>query len=343
MKTEATGGRSLSDERSLLNCSLPEIQRGLQEMDAFSGLLESRPMEVYLQNLAATVDRIGSDFPRRPVEYPWYATQWAGFLAGGRKDLDAATVRYLFWEPVVATDERFLGYVIASGRQLTRRPLAGLIRSFHRAWREGRTKDLLEPARTLVRSYDGPSPVILKWQSDLEYVLSDRGPEMLGQLLVAKNRSLGPFLDEWYLDSRSPFAGDLVEAAVEACGTRLGAPTRSLIELLFGELLPWPEWEPNRLRQQVARLILESSMTGQVREILQRFILVCDHLGDPRIKENHAKWVELPQKARDRVVVWLARNPFRLLEQVYQEGRGWVVRPWGEGVGTYPATDLAQA
>ncbi len=153
---------------------------------------------------------------------------------------------------------------------------------------------------------------------------------MLGRLLVEKSMKLAALTEEWYLDLQSPFVGQLVEAAAISCHSRLGSPTQPLIDLLFGELLPWPGWEPYRLRTELAELVLESSMTGQGREVLQRFIMASSHLGDPRLDVNSAKWAEVSPKARNRVLLWLSQNPFGLLEQVYQEGRGWTVRPWGD-------------
>jgi hypothetical protein len=317
--------------RFMLYSLVPGLERTLNEMNAFTALLETQPMPAYLKNLAAVTDRIGSAFPKRPVEHRRYALQWAGFIMGTQGGLDEATARYLCWEPAVATDGRFLTYLLTSGIRLNRRPLAGLVRSSHQAWNETVRKDFLGIVPILVRSYDGPSPVILKWKYNIGAILSDQGPEILGRLLVEENRTFTSLLEEWYLDPRSPFVGKVVEAAAAVCRTKLGTPTRPLIELLFHELLPWPGWEPRRLREEVGELILESSMTGQVREILQRFVLICKHLGDPRLDGNQEKWADVPKKARDRVLVWLTQNPFRLLEQVYQEGRGWVVRPWGEG------------
>lgn len=327
MKTSASPDDSLFGLNSLAS----SLQRTLGDMESFIGHLQAHPMEGCLRNLETTTERIGASFPRRPVEHRRYAVQWAEFVVGRRKNLDEGTVRYLCWEPVVATDGRFLAYLSISGVKLTRRPLAGLVRSFHWRWGEGINDRSLEQARALISSYDGPNPIILKWKSNLDTIMGPKGPSALGRLLVERDAKLAATMEEWYLDPQSLFVGEIVEAAAASCHERLGSPTRPLIELLFGEILSWPGWKPQRLRRELAELILESSMTVQVRDILQQFIMASRHLGDPRIEANGAKWAEMPQKARNRVMLWLSQNPFGLLEQVYQEGRGWTVRPWGNG------------
>jgi hypothetical protein len=314
-----------------LNPLILSLRKTLGDMEAFTLFLQAQPMEVHLRNLQSTAGTIGAGFPRHPVEHPRYVRQWAEFLAKKRKDIDNATARYLCWEPTVATDGRFLAYLADSCPRLTRRPLAGLVRSIHLRWKSMPSIDVLGPARTLVSRYEGESPVILKWKSVIDHVLGPRGPETCGSLLVEEGRTLASLLEEWYLDPCSPFVDKTVEAASVACRDRLAAPTRALIELLFGELLPWPGWEPSHLRREVAELVLQASMTGQVREILQRFVMMSNHLGDPRLASNQAKWADTPRKARERVLLWLSQNPFQLLEQVYQEGKGWIVRRWGEG------------
>ena len=117
--------------------SLDAMRLLLTEAGAFvktsAESLESRPAETYLPNLLATVQRIRSTFPRRPPYDSRHPAQWSQFLSGQRNHLDRGSTRYLCWEPEIATDERFLAYVLDSGLELTERPLAGLVRSCHHA------------------------------------------------------------------------------------------------------------------------------------------------------------------------------------------------------------------
>jgi hypothetical protein len=304
------------------------VRRIDDEMGGFEELLGRQPMEGYLRNLQATADGIGSVFPKRPVGHPRYRAQWNEFASGRRKDLDRGTIRYLCWEPDIATSDQFLIYITALDTELSRRPLAGLVRSCHHKWNGPfAAGPSTERVRRLVNRYVGPSPVILKWKSNIEAILGVQGPEMLGRALVEENKTLVSFAEEWYLDFRSPFVHKVAEAAAAACRLLLAKPTRGLLELLFGQVLLWPGWEPHLFRQEIAELILHGAVAGQTREILQKFILANKHLGDPRLESNRAKWAGMPIEAIDRMRLWLTENPFRLLEKVYQEGRGWTVRP----------------
>jgi hypothetical protein len=183
-----------------------KLQRIDSDMDGFTELLERQPMEGYLRNLQATADSIASAFPRRPTPHPRYAAQWSAFVSGKGKALDGATIRYFCWEPKIATSSRFLTYVAASEMKLSSRALAGLVRSCHHEWSSAFPASApAEIARCLVRRYDGQSPVILRWQSNLEGILGIQGPELLGHIFFGQKRRIEALTDEWYLDFRSPF------------------------------------------------------------------------------------------------------------------------------------------
>jgi hypothetical protein len=126
MKASTSPGNS----RFMLNSLTSSLQQTLGDMETFVGILGAHPVEAHLQNLEATAERIGSSFPRRPVEHRRYAVQWAEFAVGKRRDLDEGTARYLCWEPVVATDIRFLTYLSRAGVRLRVRSLRVLFAPF---------------------------------------------------------------------------------------------------------------------------------------------------------------------------------------------------------------------
>jgi hypothetical protein len=301
-------------------------------MRRFTAFLAGQPVEIRLSHLAATVRKIGSAFPRRPVAHARYMTQWTQFVSGNGRDLDEGTMRYLCWEPDIAASDRFLVYLQGSGMEMTVRPLAGLVRSCQSKW-EGPfpTSRPVELVRDFLDRYGGPSPVIWKWKSHPNAVLGTNGPEILGLSLVEEGRALRAFLEGWYLDSRSPFVHKVVEAATASCRARLAQPSRGLLELLFGELLVWPGWKLPLFKREIAELILHGAAVGQVREVLQKFILIHNDLGDPRVPANRMKWADLPREALNRVLLWLSENPFSFFDRVHQEGRGWTWRCRGEG------------
>jgi hypothetical protein len=309
-------------------------------MRKFTALLAGQPVEARLSHLRATVRKIGSTFPRRPVTDARYMVQWNRLVSGHGENLDEGTMRYLCWEPDIATSNRFLLYLQGSGMELTARPLAGLVRSCQSKW-EGPfpSSKPVELIRDFVGSYEGPSPVIWKWQSNLNAVLGRNGPEMLGLSFVEEGRTLRAFLEAWYLDSRSPFVHKVVEAATACCRHRLAQPSRGLLEMLFGELLIWPGWRLPLFKREIAELILHGAAVGQVREVLQKFILIHNDLGDPRLPANRMKWADLPREAGNRMLLWLSENPFSFFDHIHKEGKGWTWQCRGEGPDEVPEPD----
>jgi hypothetical protein len=314
-------------EGSALGDQLENLERVGEDLEQALRHVDAGPAEDRLVRLKDATDRIGRRFPIFPTRDPRYLAQWSEFLRGKRYGLERGTVRSLCWEPDVATSVEFHAFLKRENPRLGARPLAGLVRSCHKKWEDSVPEsDVVAGVRALIARYDGPSPVILKWTSHLDAVLGPKAPEMLGRSLVEAQTTLTAFLLEWYLDDRSPFVRRMVEAATAVCNDYLSRPTRPLLELLFGELLRWPLWDPEFFKREVARLILSGSVAGQTKDILQTFIIGNSHLGDPRISSNDGNWRTIPPQARKRMILWLSENPFQLQDRVYREGRGWSVR-----------------
>ncbi len=323
--TSAHGDHRISlDEVRLLITQISD------NMTTYVASLDGQTGSTHLPNLKAAVDRIGMAFPRRPPVDARYGVQWKSFVSGKRKDLDPDTTRYLCWEPEVATSDRFLAYLWSAGLKLTTRPLAGLVRSCHATWKPGPgTYPSTGVIKDLVKQYEGLSPVILKWKSDLNALFGMRGPETFGLSFIRAGKKLHAFLDEWYLDPQSPFVREVVERATAICNDQFDKPSPTMMKILFGELLPWSGWNLPALKQEIGTLIL-SAASDQAREILQKFVLVHRGLGDPRIPGNEAKWAAISPEARSRFEGWLTENPFGLKERVYRQGQGWTWQKVGE-------------
>jgi hypothetical protein len=314
-------------ERSALGDLVENLERVNEGLERAQRRIDTRPAEERLLRLKDAADRIGQRFPVSPTRHPRYRVQWVDFLERRRYRLEEGTIRSLCWEPDVATSVEFHAFLKRENPPLGARPLAGLVRSCHEKW-EGSVVEsgIVAGIRARVARYDGLSPVILKWASRLDAILGPKAPEVLGRSLVEEQTTLTAFLQEWYLDDRSPFVRRMVEAATAVCNEYLSRPTRRLLELLFRELLRWPLWDPESFKREVARLILSGSVAGQTKDILQTFIIGNSHLGDPRISSNDVNWRAIPPQARKRMLLWLSENPFQLQDRVYREGRGWSVR-----------------
>jgi hypothetical protein len=311
------------------NTSLDElsvlIRKTGRQMSESAICLAMRPAETYFRNLRLTVDKIGSAPVRRPPPLERYMRQWNEFMSGTRNDLDKGTMRYLCWEPDIATSDRFLAYVQNSGMELGRRPLEGLVRSCHSKWEwPFPAQPPVAIIRALVVGYSGSNPILVKWRSHLEAILGPDGPELLARAFVSSGSSLSDHLAGWYLELQSPFVRQIVEAATAACRGQLGRSSRDLATLLIRELLPWPGWTLSNFKKEVGALILHNAVTEEIRKRFEAFILTHKELGDPRLPDNYSKWAEVPQQARERFLQWLRKEKTSIsFERVFREGEGW--------------------
>ncbi len=327
---------SLDDVRLL-------IRKTGNDMRRFVKSLSAQPADMLFRNLRTTVEKIGSSPVRRPPPLERYMRQWSDFAAGRTKQLDRGTMRYLCWEPEIATSNQFLAYLESSGMELTRRPLEGLVRSCHSKWEAPFSGGpSVEIVRSLVARYRGPNPVIAKWKSNPEAILGEGGPNILARNLVDGRKSLHAYLKEWCLESQSLFVRALVEAATVRCRRQLSAASGDVIGLLFGELLPWPGWDLPAFKKAVGACILHESVTNMIQELLETFVLTHKELGDPRLPGNHIKWAEVPQEARDRMLQWLCRERATFFfDHVYREDEGWGWQRRNDSMGSvrfgYPA------
>lgn len=325
---------SLTPKSRDVRVSLDELRevmgRVCENMATYVGTLEGQTGEMHLPNLSATVKKMVVTFPSPPPHDASYMSQWNAFSAGNRESLDTDVLRCLCWEPSIATSDPFLAYLWRKGPKLTSRPLAGLVRSCHSAWK---TTSGTYPAagviKDLVKQYEGSSQIINKWKTNLNGLFGARGPEVLGRSMIIEMKALNAFFEEWYLDPRSTFSKQVVEKATAFCSEQFGSPTAAIMKTLFGELLPWGGWDQGAFKREVSSLILRAA-AGQTRTILQKFVVIHRSLGDPRLPRNEANWAGMDPEARNRFDAWLAENPFALMERVYRQGKGWTWQRAGE-------------
>lgn len=90
--------------------------------------------EILFRDLERVINRLGLEPASRPRPRPDYVQQWNEFLVGQRERLEFRAVRYLCWEPDVATDGRFQDYLEQDGVNLSARSLQGLVRACHARW-----------------------------------------------------------------------------------------------------------------------------------------------------------------------------------------------------------------
>jgi hypothetical protein len=142
---------------------------------------------------------------------------------------------------------------------------------------------------------------------------------------MRRGKSLRSFLDEWRLETQSPFFHKFIEITAARCRTQLVRLPEDLLIVLFRDVLSWPGWRLSAFKKEIGALILHKPMTGRMQETIQRFVIHHKELGDPRLKANLVKWAEVPQQAEDRLIQWLIReNLFVFSDHVYKQGKGWI-------------------
>jgi hypothetical protein len=279
-------------------------------MRSFVDSLESKAHDDHLPRLKETIGKMTVVFPSPPPYSESYTLQWNAFTSGARKNLDLPAVRYLCWKPKIATSDPFLAHLWRAGMRLTSRPLAGLVRSCHAAWKG--TQGVYPAAgviKDFVKQYDGSNQILHKWKSDPNAVFGANGPESLGRAFIDGKKRLAALFDEWYLDPASPFSREVVQKATAACREQFARPSADIMKVLFGELLPWAGWDLSALRREVCGLILKAE-GDQARSVLQKFVTIHRGLGDPRLQKNEANWAAMDREARNRLETWLSvRSP----------------------------------
>lgn len=295
----------------------------------------ARDLEVELRNasqvftynperFSRTVNGLGSERAARPPVCPDARGQWSDFLAGKRKDIEPRAVRFLCWEPDVATDPRFQDYLDQSAATLMARSLQGLLRSCHQRW----TDELLAKdgvatrVRRRIEMYDGANRVVQKWRPGLRMLL---GPTATAEMALDMVEGLRPIKSEcalWRVEEQSRFMVDVVKRASEHCRDRLGRHLHAS-QFLLRELLPWGGWPIAEFKLEVGATILSPGI-GELPVALdgfKRFVLQDDRLRDPRLPTNGKNWLGVPEEARQRFIQWLSRDDIELFfEHVLPRG-----------------------
>jgi hypothetical protein len=310
------------------------IREVLSNLDASAHGLTREPPGLQLQNLQSAAYGIDAPVVHRQIPFERHRKEWTRFISGDTKTLDEAAIKYLCWVPEIAIDERFLLYMESSAMELNWRSLAGFVRSCHCKWEDLSPESTsLSIIRVLLKRYKGPNRVLLTWQAHPDALLSQAGPLLLAEMFIRAERSLRSFLDEWRLETQSPFFQTFIGIAVARCRQQINRLPEDLLLMFFRDLLSWRGWNPTAFKKEIGALILHKPMNTRVQETVQRFVLHHKELGDPRLRANGLKWAEVPLQARSLFTQWLSQEtPFVFSEHIFQQGRGWVWQQKASGL-----------
>jgi hypothetical protein len=271
---------------------------------------EPKPIETIISPLQKICVSLGSNKPYKPLFVPEeYKQQWSDYLTK-RTKLQPRAMRYLCWEPTVASDKRFLEYLHRDNVSLSARSLQGIVRACHFNWNSviqasfPKKDSSLEIVRGMVAKYKKPNKIIQKWNTSLDAVLSPQGPHSFAATMILESKPIKEYVELWGIDVQSEFFTNSMVQAVDQC--RNSSVER--YDYLFKKLLPWQLWGNTVFKKMIGDFILDEHFNkGEQGEKLQNFVLSEDRLGDPRLHRNNHKWSDMDKDARSRFIQWLSR------------------------------------
>src|SRR5215469_16093971 len=125
--SSAEPGLALLEALRVLQISARELETETKR--PFQSTAES------FRKLSKLIEKLGQARQARPARCPLeFVKQWEEVLSGSRESLDHRAVRYLCWNPNVATDRSFQYFLDRSHAILNPRSLQGLVASCHSRW-----------------------------------------------------------------------------------------------------------------------------------------------------------------------------------------------------------------
>lgn len=271
---------------------------------------EPKPIDEIISPLRVISSSVGNNKPYKPMFVPEeYKQQWKDYLSTHRVP-EIRALRFLCWEPGIASDKRFIECLCHEDFSLSARSLQGIVRACHSRW-SSVTKEsilkkgsLLEIVKGLLGNYRGPNRIIQKWINAPDTILGLKGPEVFATELIKDYKSVKEHAESWAVDVQSEFFLHTMSHAVQQC-----RKDTSRCRYLFAELLPWQLWGNSTFKKMVGEFILDDNYKNDaMRVMLQNFVLSHDDLGDPRLPRNTRNWLDMDAEARNQFIQWLSKE-----------------------------------
>ncbi len=293
-----------------------QLADSLRSLQIFAGELAqrvnnpSREPQQYLTNLQKVVNALGHVKPARSIYCPEeYVKQWKDFQEDQTQQLQRRAIRYLCWQPDVATSQPFQYFLDHNHIDLNARSLQGLVRSCHARWSPEFAKgQVVSRVRDRLNTYGGTNPLLSQWKQGSGVILGLRGAEEFGAEMVETLRPIKQHCESWGIaDETSAYVQVAVRHAAEVCRNQMDR-VPDLGKYLLQELLPWTGWPLHVFKDEASKVILHAATTQavDVRESVRLFALNDPRLGDPRLQHNRLNWAGIGEAER-RVIEWLSQ------------------------------------
>jgi len=270
----------------------------------------SREPQQFLTNLRKVVNALGQVKPARSIYCPEeYVKQWKDFQEDQAQQLQRRAIRYLCWQPDVATSQPFQYFLDHNHIDLNARSLQGLVRSCHARWSpEFAKSQVVIRVRDRLNTYGGTNPLLSQWKQGSGVILGLKGAEEFGAEIVETLRPIKQHCESRGIaDETSAYVQVAVRHAAEVCRNQMDR-VPELEKYLLRELLTWTGWLLHVFKDEASKVILHAATTQavDVRESVRLFALNDPRLGDPRLPHNRLNWTGIGE-AEHRVVEWLSQ------------------------------------
>ncbi len=265
--------------------------------------------EPRLERLQHVVESLGLNTTARPPRgTDEYLRDWQRYLADPRQRLTPRALRYLCWEPKVATTSRFQDCLDQSAGELSTRMLQGLVRSCHVRWSPTFAAGAVARyVQQRLEKYHGPHRVLARWREHAEMLLGPQGHCLFANSLLAARVPIKKHCEAWALEEASQYVLEAMRHAMRTCQEHIGDKA-ALRTYLLTTLLPWAGWLVQDFHAAVGATILHPITVREpgLQEALTKLVLQDTRLGDPRLPRNMKNWLDI-QEARQRLLQWLSR------------------------------------
>jgi hypothetical protein len=265
--------------------------------------------EPRLERLQHVVESLGLTTTARPPRGTnEYLRDWQQYLADPQQRLTPRALRYLCWEPQVATASRFQDCLDQSIGDPSTRMLQGLVRSCHACWSPTfAAGGVARRVQQRLGKYEGPHRVLARWREHREMLLGPQGHCLCADSLLTAQVSVKKYCEAWALEESSQYVLEAIRHAVRVCQEHL--EDRGVLRTyLLTTLLPWAGWPVQDFHTAVGATILHplTARAPELQEGLTKLVLQDARLGDPRLPGNIKNWLGI-QEARQRLLQWLSR------------------------------------
>ncbi len=243
--------------------------------------------------------------PRAPEDYK---QQWQDFVEKRRDSLEPRAVRYLCWEPDIATDLRFQKYLDRLQSDLSARSLQGLVRSCHARWSSDFAGgEVAAEVRRRLYRFNGANRVIAKWKEGLSLVLGSKATDELATWMLEGSKPIKEACEFWKLEEQSRYLLQAVVEAAAACLKKIGDHS-PYDRYILSELIAWSGWPIDRFKKLVSDLIERTAPATEFAQALKPMVLGDSRLGDPRLPRNATNWLGVRTEAKNRFIEWLSKD-----------------------------------